>query len=336
MGRCYPHLSLDERRRLAQWRIAKIPVYEIADRLNRAPSTIYREIKRNFYSNDEEPELNGYHAVVAHELYEERRANHCKLIRYPDVKAAVLDRLKEGWSPEQIAGRMKLEAHPIRVSHETIYRFAYSKLGRSECLYRHLPEHRRRRRQRHVRKRHGQRFPEELWIKERPDIIAKRKEFGHWEGDLIQFRKEYGKGNVGALVERVSRYTVLFRNNDRHSKPIMNEIINALSPLPFEARRSITFDRGSEFAAWDYLKAGIGSEVWFCDPQAPWQKGSVENGNLRARRYLPRETDPMAITSHHLSAICDRLNATPRKCLGFKTPAEVFRAKMLKAVRTSG
>ena len=331
MGSCYLHLSVDERRKLAKWCLAKIPKREIAMKLKRNPSTLYRELKRNTFKDTEMPELNGYHAIVAQTKYEERRAIHRKLVRHPNVKAAVVDRLKEGWSPEQIAGRMKLEDHPIRVSHETIYRFAYSKLGRSEELYRHLPEHRRKRRPRGMRKHHGQRFPQELWIKERPDVVAKRKEFGHWEADLIQFRKVFGKGNVGALVERVSRYSVLFRNNDRQSKPVMNAIINALAPLPFEARRSITFDRGTEFAAWDYLQAGIGADVWFCDPQAPWQKGSVENGNLRARRYLPRETDPMAITSRHLGAICDRLNATPRKCLGYKTPAEVFRAKLMEA-----
>ena len=332
MGKCYPHLSLDERRKLAKWLNAKVPVYEIAMRLKRAPSTVYREIKRNFYRDEEIPELNGYHPNVAQTEYEERRAIHWKLVRHPQVTSAVVDRLKAGWSPEQIAGRMKLEDHPIRVSHETIYRFAYSKLGRSEELYRHLPEHRRKRRPRGTRKHHGQRFPQELWIRERPETVAKREQFGHWEADLIQFRKVFGKGNVGAMVERVSRFSVLFRNNDRQSKPVMNEIINALAPLPFEARRSITFDRGTELAAWDYLKRGIGSDVWFCDPQAPWQKGSVENGNLRARRYLPRETDPMTITSRHLGAICDRLNATPRKCLGYKTPAEVFREKLMEAV----
>jgi len=171
MGQHYPHLSLDERRKLAKWRNAKTPIYEIAMRLRRAPSTIYLEIKRNFYRDKEIPELNGYHPEVAHTEYNERRAIHRKLVRHPNVKAAVVDRLKEGWSPEQIAGRMKLEDH------------------RSEELYRHLPEHRRKRRPRGTRKHHGQRFPQELWIKERPDVVAERVEFGHWEADLIQFRK---------------------------------------------------------------------------------------------------------------------------------------------------
>jgi transposase, IS30 family len=164
-----------------------------------------------------------------------------------------------------------------------------------------------------------------LSIKDRPEAVKNRQEFGHWEGDLIQFRKEGGPANVTSLVERVSRFTLLLKNADRRSKPVMEEIITGLFPLPFEARRSITFDRGFEFLAWPHL----GAAVWFCDPQSPWQKGTNENTNGRARRYLPRETDPTALTNRNLAAICQRLNTAPRKCLGFRTPAEVFREKVL-------
>jgi len=129
MGRCYPHLSFQDRIKIAKWRDGKMSVPEIADRLGRAPSTIYRELKRNFFSDKELPELNGYYAMNAQGMYEKRRAIHRKLIVHPELKVAVMDRLKAGWSPQQIAGRMRLERHPIRVSHETIYRFAYSKVS---------------------------------------------------------------------------------------------------------------------------------------------------------------------------------------------------------------
>ncbi len=119
MGRSYPHLSLEERRKIAKWREAKMPVPEIADRLGRAPSTVYRELKRNFFDDKELPELNGYHAVAAQQMYEQRRALHRKMIVHPELKEAVEDRLKAGWSPEQIAGRMRLERHPVRVAPET-------------------------------------------------------------------------------------------------------------------------------------------------------------------------------------------------------------------------
>ena len=135
MGRCYPHLSLDERRKIANWRYAKTPVAEIADWLDRDASTIYREIKRNSCLFDDQPELNGYHALAAQDKCEERCAIHRKLIICPEIMAAVRSGFDAGWSPEQIAGRMRLERHPMRVSHETIYRYAYSKDGRAEKFY---------------------------------------------------------------------------------------------------------------------------------------------------------------------------------------------------------
>lgn len=154
MGRCYPHLSLEERRRIANWRNGKMPVPGIADRLGRNASTIYREIKRNFCQFDDQPELNGYHALNAHDQSEERRAVHRKLIIYPELMSAVRNGFDAGWSPEQIAGRMRLERHPMRVSHETIYRYAYSKDGRAEKFYQKLPRQRQRRRPRGTRKNH--------------------------------------------------------------------------------------------------------------------------------------------------------------------------------------
>ena len=121
----------------------------------------------------------------------------------------------------------------------------------------------------------------------RPDVVRDRKQLGHWECDLIQFRKKFGKANVTSLVERVSRFTVFLRNNDRQSRAIMDGLIDVLGPLPHSARRSITFDRGTEFTDWPYLQAGLGVQTWFCDSQAPWQKGTVENTNRRARKWLP-------------------------------------------------
>ena len=262
MARCYPHLNLEERRKLAKWLEAKIRVKEIADNLCRAPSTIYREIRRNTYRDEEIPELNGYHAVVAQDAYEDRRAVHRKLIRSRDIMAAVLDGFDAGWSPEQITAHMRLERHPMRVSHETIDRYAYSKAGREEKFYQHLPQHRLCRRPRGTRRHHGRHILDELAIAHRPEAVADRSQFGHWECDLVMFRKEFGKANVTSLVERVSRFTVVLKNPGSQSKPVMEGLIDSLSPLPAEARRSITFDRGTEFSAWQYLKDGLGVEPW--------------------------------------------------------------------------
>ena len=144
------------------------------------------------------------------------------------------------------------------------------------------------------------------------------------------FERAQGKMNVASLVERKTRFAVLFRNNDRSSTHFINKLMGVMEPLPQTARRSITFDRGIEFRNWRKLKPGIGTEAWFCDPQAPWQKGSVENLNKRARRYLPRDAPVAALTNRDMKSICERLNGTPRKCLGWRTPTEAFRDELMK------
>jgi len=334
MPRSYVHLSLEDRRKIARWHDARMPVLEIAARLGRHRATIHRELKRNRFVDAELQDLSGYYALNAQSKAEARRAGLRKLIRHRDLRDVIIDWLKTGWTPEQIAGRLRLDGSELQVSHETIYQFAYSKDGQAIDLWRHLPEHRRRRRGRGKRRSQVHRFADELSIKNRPEVVDAREEFGHWEGDLIHFRKELGQANVTSLVERVSRFTVLLKNADRKSKAVMDGIISGLSPLPFTARRSITFDRGFEFLAWPHLQAGLGVTTWFCDPKSPWQKGTNENTNGRARRHLPRDTDPIGLTNRSLAAICRSLNTTPRKCLGYRTPAEVFREKVLADAAT--
>ncbi|MEI4264015.1 IS30 family transposase [Roseovarius sp. D0-M9] len=240
-----PCLSLDERRKIAKWRDANMPISEIAERLGRDTSTVYRDLRRNHYDDKELPELNGYYALNAQDMYERRRAVHCKMIVHPDLKAAIEDRLKAGWSPEQIAGRMRLERHPIRVSHETINRFAYSKDGCAEQFYRHLPQDRRRRRPWGYRRHQRGHIFDAQSLSYRPESVSARAEFGHWECGLMMFRKEHGKVNATSLVERVSRYTVVMRNEDRTSKPIMEALISGLAPLPADVAANDTANRAA-------------------------------------------------------------------------------------------
>ena len=144
------------------------------------------------------------------------------------------------------------------------------------------------------------------------------------------FERASGKMNVASLVERKTRFAILFRNNDRNSTQFMSKMMSVIEPLPQPAGRSITFDRGFELRDWRRLKSGIGTESWFCDPQEPWQKGSVENLSKHARRYLPRDTQLASLSNRYMKAICDRLNGTPRKCFGWRTPTEAFREEMMK------
>jgi len=278
MRRTYSQIGLDERRKIARWRTAGLSFAVIAEKLGRHRSTIFREVRRNMFVDKQIPDLSGYYCVTAHEMACERRAKLRKLARFSHVRQSVIERIVHGWSPQQIAGRMRLERHPISVSHETIYKFAYSADGHAIKLWRHLPEHRARRRPRHARRKHGQRFSPDLNILRRPDVVADRKQFGHWECDLIQFRKKFGKANVTSLVERVSRFAIFLRNNDRQSRPVMDGLIQALQSLPHLARRSITFDRGTEFTDWPYLQAA----------SAPKRGSAIHNHpGRRARSRTP-------------------------------------------------
>lgn len=263
----------------------------------------------------------------------QRRKHQSKLFKFRELRDAVVDRLKAGWSPEQIAGRLRFENGAFGICHETIYKYVYSNQDSEADLFRFLPEHRRKRRPRDVRRQRGVELPAMLAYKNRPSEVNERNQFGHWEGDLVMFRKEFGKANLTTLVERKTRYMAIFRNNDRQSKPIMHQVIEGLGALPRIARRSFTFDRGTEFASWRELKNGLGADVWFCDPYAPWQRGTNENTNRRLRRHLPRNTDPLSLTQKHLKLITELHNTTPRKCLGYKTPKEAFQDELLEAHR---
>jgi len=240
----------------------------------------------------------------------------------------VIARLQQAWSPEQIAGRLRREAGATRLSHETIYQFVYSDVGREQNLYQLLPCQRRRRRKRYARKPRGVTIPLENTFPERPAEIAERSSFGHWEGDLVMFRRAHGQRNVLSLVERQTRFAVLRVQPSRHSKPIMNSLAEDLGGLLPAARRTVTFDRGTEFAAYPALKTTLGMEAYFCAPQAPWQKGTVENTNGRLRRFLPLDSNISEQSTADLRALAARMNATPRKCLGFMTPAEAFAASI--------
>lgn len=325
----HTELGLRERRTIEDMLNAKMSVDKIAAEIGRHRSTVFREIKRNRFVDDELPKLNGYYGMTAQRSAVDRRARRRKLVRFVELRDAIIEQLKEGWSPEQIAGRLQFDNQLVRVSHETIYAYVYGPDGQSEELARHLPHRRKKRHPRRRRTPRGFVFPPDRSIHERPGYVKSRETFGEWEGDLMIFERAQGKANVASLVERKTRFAVLFRNNDRSTTHLMNRLMGVMEPLPQPARKSITFDRGIEFRDWRKLKPGIGTEAWFCDPQAPWQKGSVENLNKRARRYLPRDAPVAALSNRDMKSICDRLNGTPRKCLGWRTPTEAFREELM-------
>ena len=336
MGSRYNHLTLDDRRLIFRLWEAKASIRGIAERLGCHRSTIYREVRRNWYDDAEAPRMSGYFPTVAHDATARRRRHLGKLHRNEALAAEVVAKLNQAWSPEQIAGRMRREGSEFgTLCHETIYRYVYGPAGRDAGLYRLLPSRRRKRRSRYARKPRGLYIPEKNTIKKRPVEISERTSFGHWECDLVGFRKEFGKHKLTTLVERFSRYTCLSINASRHSVGVISGVAKDLAWLPQACRQSVTFDRGTEFSAYPLLKRTLGVESYFCAPQAPWQKGTVENTNGRLRRFLPLDTDIASTADEELSSIASRLNATPRKCLRFKTPAEVFQECMTTAGNSS-
>jgi len=229
MGSAYSHLSLSERREIEEMLNAGLPVTRIAAALGRHRSTVHREVGRNFHHTAFRDRFGngyrGYYGVAAHRMAWHRRHSGAKLSRNPALLAHVLGRLRAGWLPEQIAGRLKLEPAEVgRVSHETIYQHVYSPEGRRAGLFALLASARRWRRQRQRRKARQGSIPPEHWIGARPAKAADRAEFGHWEADLAIFARWLGRANVTSLLERQSRYLVLLANEDRRSSRVAARI----------------------------------------------------------------------------------------------------------------
>lgn len=249
----YQHLTFEERRTVYHMIQARRPVREVAALLGRHSSTIYRELDRNWH-HDEHPPFRGYFHTVAQDKARKRRTRGGKIARCGELGGYIADRLAAAWSPEQISGHLRRQPGGPSVCHETIYQYVYGAHGRSQDLWRLLPCARRSRRVRYGRKPRGFRIPVENTIAARPPEIAERGSFGHWEGDLIAFRQAHGKANLTSLVERRSRYAVLLRNPSRHSTGVMAGIDRRLRALPASLRRSLTLDRGTDFARYRRLK----------------------------------------------------------------------------------
>lgn len=323
MGQAYRHFSLEERCAIAQRRAAGESIRQIATALDRAPSSVSRELKRNSGSKV------GYKPGFAGEQAKARRWRGSKLLRKPELQALVLDRLARGWSPQQVAGRLAREHGRSVVSHETIYRFIAAQIARTKDyawrLY--LP---RGKSKRGFRGRKGgssvEHIKNRIPIALRPAIAADRANPGHWEADLMLFRT-YGQA-ILTLHERSSRILAIVRQPNKQAAPVADAIQTLLASLPSKLRQTITFDNGTEFAFHDRLRQRLGLETFFCDPHAPWQKGGIENAIGRLRRVLPRKTDLLTLTPTQIRHLARRYNHTPRKCLDFQTPAEVFLAAL--------
>jgi len=323
MGNRYTQIIIEERCDIARLQAAGTSIRQIAASLDRAPSTIARELKRNSSPSK------GYNPSYAQQRARSHRWVGSRLDRDSGLRDRVLSRLAQGWSPEQVAGRLAYEQGTPVISYETIYRFIYAQLARTkDYSWRHYLPRAKSKRGRRGRKGGS---PARLIhlrrpLSERPEEANDRKTPGHWEGDLMLFG--VNKQPVLALHERQSRLLIAARPPSKHADPMVDIIGKIFALLPAPLRRTLTVDNGTEFARHHKLHS-LGIQTFFCDTHSPWQKGGVENAIGRLRRTLPRKTDLAAVTNQRFSEIMRAYDNTPRKCLGFLTPAEVFRDQVL-------
>jgi transposase, IS30 family len=316
-------LTLAEREEISRAVVAGQPMRAIAAQLGRAPSTISREIKRNGGHE-------GYRASRADQAAWDRgrRPKTCKLAQNRALAHLVADKLQLQWSPEQIAGWLK-QSYPddtsCQVSPETIYRslFIQARGALKKELLEHLRRTRGMRRSRHYTQKTDQRgrITDTVSISERPASVEDRAVPGHWEGDLL-----FGSKNsqIATLVERQTRYVMLMKVAGKDTETVINALIKNARKLPEELYKSLTWDRGKEMADHKRFTLATDIQVYFCDPQNPWQRGSNENTNGLLRQYFPKGTDLSGYSQAKLNAVARRLNERPRKTLNFETPAERF------------
>lgn len=282
-------------------------------------STIYRELKRNCFKHWRTGKKI-YWSNTAHQNYLDRRKRKTKLEKDKKLKDYVHSKLKLGWSPWQIEGRLKSENEGNGIiSHETIYRYIYSDYGIRNIFYQKL---RRKHFWRIKRNSRTPRVPKEMLINNRPDAINKREEFGHWEGDLMMFKQGI-KSNLITLRERKTRFIIAIKNLNKTASGTALTLISTVKNIK-KYIKSITFDQGSEFNKYQWIKDCINADIYFCKPASPYQKGAVENGNGVIRAELPREFDVAKLKQKDIADIIGEINNRPLKCLGYKTPQEIF------------
>lgn len=320
----YRHLCESERYMIVTGLKAGHSLRKIGRILGRSASSISRELGRN-------SKADGYDALLAHQQAIATRQKPRitkKLNAHKHLRSYVMNKLDRLWSPQQISGRLVKDfpdSKEMRISHETIYAFIYAmpKSGLRQELIANL------RRKHPHRYKHGRdpnkqkaRISDMVSIHERPEEIEGRQIIGHWEGDLI-IGKDHGSA-VGTLVERKSRYVFLAHLHSQKAEETRLSFTRKLRDLPPELRQSLTYDQGKEMSQHKKLTTELDMAVYFCDPRAPWQKGTVENTNGLIRQFLPKGTDLSHATQEDLDEISHMLNTRPRKSLDFQTPREVY------------
>ena len=312
----------EERDSIAILLSSKTSLRTIAKHLGRSVSSISEEVKRN--------SSNGKYTSITAQQFSERRNTASRRInplKTPAMYAYILAKLRCGWSPEQIAGRLKRDNNSKRViCHETIYRYIYSSEGMKRNLSEYLVRHHYRRRKWHGRYVYHRGITNRTSIRLRPKEVEKRKSFGHWEADVVE-GKTHHRG-IQTLLERKTRFfqaKLLERIDSEYGVRAQHAV---LINFPKQARKTVTMDNGKENYNHQKLRDWLGVQTFFCDPYCAWQKGANENHNGVLRRYIPKKADLTDLSQPELDAIIEEINQRPRKCLGYETPEEVFKREL--------
>jgi IS30 family transposase len=320
-------LTFYERQKLEYWLRSSQSLRDIGKVMKRAHTILSREIRRNGDNRKK------YRADTAQILHEKRKhkQHKGKLDKYPELKEYVVEGLKNEWSPDVIAGRLK-DDRPKKlngktISHESIYHYIYNKDGRFEGLYKYLRQGQDKRHKLHTRKSPKLPIVERISIHQRPQVVGDRTRFGDWESDSVIFSKQ--KTALSVQSERKSKLIRIHKVANKTAEETKYALVKTIESLPSEMFKTITFDNGGEGARHVEIRNEYGVETFFCDPFASWQKGGVENANKLIRQYLPRDTDLDKLTDLDIYVIQEKLNDRPRRCLGYRSPNEVINEVVL-------
>jgi IS30 family transposase len=321
----YKHLSSEERDKIAVLRAKGLSCGAIAGAIARDKSTVFRELYRN-----RSPVYNVYLPHKADARARDRKCNSGKRprLKSPMIKRYVTAKLKLGWSPEQISGRISKDHPNLSISHEAIYQYVYDKETRKKSdLTVYLPRTHKKRKffgqGHHHSKSH---IPRRISIDKRPKYIEKRSQPGHWEVDTIISRQS--KKSLAVGLERSSRLLHINKLAAKESRRLVNALTRRLGCYPKQLRRTITYDNGSENVEHERINKVLGTRSYFCNPFHSWEKGSVEHAVGLIRRFLPKKTDFAIISHYQVRKIENLLNNRPRKCLNFQTPKEVINSNV--------
>lgn len=311
----YRQLSNKNREEIYKGILSGKTLTEVAKWIGRSKSTVSREVRRNRSISA------GYLPDTAAVKARKRRSRRStKINKHPELREHIIDKLSnDKWSPEIIAARIKMDKGKVRISHESIYKFIYSIEGQHMRLYEYLMYRRPKRLLHHVRK-HRLELPAKYLISSRPQHINERSTFGNFEGDLT-FCKGSNSTNFLVIIERLTRKSFIIKNANKRSMPTMNKVAKIIASVPSNFRKSITFDNGSEFKKFGILNF-LNTDVYFCNPASPWQKGQVERLNAQLHKYIPKNSDIRSISEAHVLEAQNKLNNLPRKILNFLTPNE--------------